>query len=67
MPDIEYGIASPSRPGDIEPLGPVSRRTAEAVIADSRTVWTDVHLVQRVGSGEWTETDECADTTGRTT
>lgn len=62
MPDIEYGIASPGRPGDIEPLGPVSRRTAEAVIADSRTVWTDVHLVQRTHGGDWTPTE--TDATG---
>ncbi|MFJ3182399.1 hypothetical protein ACIPJN_28985 [Streptomyces sp. NPDC086796] len=50
MADIEYGIASTSRPGDIEPLGRLNRQAAEARIADSRVAWPDVYLVQRTGN-----------------
>ncbi|MFJ3141759.1 hypothetical protein ACIPJM_04810 [Streptomyces halstedii] len=50
MARTEYGIASPSRPDDIEPLGRLNRRAAEARIADSRTAWPDVYLVQRTGT-----------------
>ncbi|MFI9194131.1 hypothetical protein ACIG0A_33135 [Streptomyces californicus] len=49
MVPTEYGIASPSRPDDIEPLGRLNRQAAEARIADSRAAWPDVYLVQRAG------------------
>lgn len=50
MERMEYGIASPSRPGDVKPLGRLNHRAAEARIADSRTAWPDVYLVQRTGT-----------------
>ncbi|MEO3976713.1 hypothetical protein [Streptomyces sp. CAU 1734] len=50
MASTEYGIASTSRPDDIEPLGRLNRRAAEAVVADSRLSWPDVYLVRRTGS-----------------
>ncbi len=53
MADVEYGIASTSRPGDVEPLGRLNRQSAEARIADSRVAWPDVYLVQRPGD-TWT-------------
>ncbi|MEU2315139.1 hypothetical protein [Streptomyces albidoflavus] len=53
MASIEYGIASTSRPGVIEPLGRLNRQAAEARIADSRTVWPDVYLVQRTTNADW--------------
>ncbi|MFG3429695.1 hypothetical protein [Streptomyces californicus] len=52
MASTEYGIASPSRPGDIEPLGRLGLPAAEARLADSRVAWPDVYLVQRTG-GTW--------------
>lgn len=58
MTTVEYGIASPSRPDDIEPLERINRRAAEAVIADSRTRWTDVYLVQRTRGGVWAPATE---------
>lgn len=48
----EYGIASESLE-DIEPLGEISRRRAEVIMADSRTQWPDVYLVQRTHDGPW--------------
>ncbi|MFD7853518.1 hypothetical protein ACFV6B_04370 [Streptomyces microflavus] len=57
MERIEYGIASPSRPDDIEPLGRLNRQAAEARITDSRVAWPDVYLVQRTGNF-WTPTTE---------
>lgn len=53
MAHTEYGIASPSRPDDIEPLGRLNRQAAEARIDDSRVAWPDVYLVQRPGT-TWT-------------
>ncbi|GHD34717.1 hypothetical protein GCM10010313_81510 [Streptomyces violarus] len=53
MTGIQYGIASPSRLDDVEPLERLNRRAAEAVIADSRTQWPDVYLVQRTDGDDW--------------
>ncbi|MFE9461734.1 hypothetical protein [Streptomyces californicus] len=53
MAPTDYGIASPSRPDDIEPLGRLNRQAAEARIADSRIAWPDVYLVQRTNRA-WT-------------
>lgn len=50
---VEYGIASEFREGDIEPLGQVSRGRAEWTLADSRTQWPGVYLVQRTDGGPW--------------
>jgi len=49
---VEYGIASTTAP-DIEPLGHSSLQRAAAELADSRTVWPGVYLVQRTGDGPW--------------
>ncbi|MBK3584121.1 hypothetical protein JHN49_10420 [Streptomyces sp. MBT57] len=57
MERIEYGIASLSRPDDIEPLGRLNRQAAEARIADSRVAWPDVYLVQRT-TNTWAPTTE---------
>ncbi|MFD9871732.1 hypothetical protein ACFXI8_26890 [Streptomyces niveus] len=57
MASTEYGIASPSRPDDVEPLGRLNRLAAEAVVGDSRLAWPDVYLVQRVGN-TWAPTTE---------
>ncbi|WP_329046707.1 hypothetical protein [Streptomyces sp. NBC_01422] len=57
MARIEYGIASPSRPGDVEPLGRLNRQASEARVADSRVAWPDVYLVQRTGE-TWTPVTE---------
>ncbi|MFE5847623.1 hypothetical protein ACFQ7N_38990 [Streptomyces niveus] len=57
MSSTEYGIASPSRPDDVEPLGRLNRLSAEAVVADSRLAWPDVYLVQAAGN-TWTPTTE---------
>ncbi|MFD3970351.1 hypothetical protein [Streptomyces cyaneofuscatus] len=61
MPTTEYGIASPSRPDDIEPLGRLNRQAAEARIADSRDAWPDVYLVQRTGGTPWVPVTETRD------
>ena len=54
---MEYGIASASNPY-IEPLGAISRRRAEATVADSLTVWPDVYLVHRTSpNGEWQQVE----------
>lgn len=50
---VEYGIASESRPDDIELLGVVGRVYATAVVADSREAWPDVYLVERVDGDTW--------------
>lgn len=50
--DVEYGIASTSD-AEIEPLGQISRSSAEAIVTDSQRQWPDVYLVQRTGSGNW--------------
>lgn len=57
MERIEYGIASASRPDDVEPLGRLNRTAAEARLADSREAWPDVHLVQRTNN-TWTPATE---------
>jgi hypothetical protein len=48
----EYGIASESLE-NIEPLGEISRRRAEAILDNSRTQWPDVYLVQRTNDASW--------------
>ncbi|MFE7116127.1 hypothetical protein ACFU99_11980 [Streptomyces sp. NPDC057654] len=58
---MEYGIASPSRPGDIEPLARLNRRAAEAVVADSLVAWPTVCLVQRADGEGWRSvSEECS-------
>jgi hypothetical protein len=51
-PTLEYGLASVSR-ADIETLGRISRRAAEAILTDSRLQWPDAYLVQRENTEPW--------------
>ncbi|KPI02995.1 hypothetical protein OK074_5145 [Actinobacteria bacterium OK074] len=48
----EYGLASKSLE-DIEPLGQITQRRAEAILDDSQRQWPDVYLIQRTGGGAW--------------
>ncbi|MFJ1662214.1 MULTISPECIES: hypothetical protein [Streptomyces] len=57
MTRTEYGIASASRPGDIEPLGRLGLEAAKERLADSRAAWPDVYLVQRTGDTWQTATE----------
>ncbi|MEW1699327.1 MULTISPECIES: hypothetical protein [unclassified Streptomyces] len=52
---IEYGLASTSLE-DIEPLGQIIQRRAEAILDDSRRQWPDVYLIQRTEGGAWQRT-----------